>query len=67
MTEKWKTIEQGILGTTSSALALITSFQEQIEWWLRVGALILGLTISLLTLLKLLGANIRFFKRKDQP
>jgi hypothetical protein len=39
-----------IAGTVTPILAVITSLQEQIEFWLRVSGLIVGLLVGLLSL-----------------
>ena len=41
----WK----GIVGTVSPALGIITSFQQQIEWHLRIASLAVGLLVGLLS------------------
>ena len=43
-------VVKGIVGTASPALGVITSFQEQIEWHLRVASLVVGLAVGLLSL-----------------
>ena len=45
----WK----GIVGTVSPVLGIITSFQEQIEWTLRITSLVVGLLVGLLSLLSM--------------
>ena len=42
---------KGIVGTASPALGVITSFQEQIEWHLRIASLIIGLLVGVLSLI----------------
>jgi len=49
----------GLVGTGAPVLAMIASWQEQMEWWLRVLALILGCTVSLLTI------YIMIFRKKE--
>jgi len=36
-------------------LGLITSMQEQFEYWLRVGSLVVGITVGLASLYRLLS------------
>ena len=45
----WK----GIVGTASPILGVITSFQEQIEWHLRIASLLVGLLVGVLSLIGL--------------
>ena len=40
---------KAIVGIASPALGLITSFQEQIEWHLRVASLLVGLAVGILS------------------
>ena len=44
---------KAILGTVSPLLGLITSFQEQIEWHLRILSLLVGLAVGVLSLIGL--------------
>jgi hypothetical protein len=44
----------GIAGTVAPALGLVTSFQEQLEWGLRMTSLTIGLVVGLLSLWNLL-------------
>ena len=41
----WK----GIVGTVSPVLGIITSFQQQIEWHLRIASLAVGLLVGVLS------------------
>jgi hypothetical protein len=45
---------KGTVGTISPFLGVITSFQEQIEWHLRVLSLVVGLLVGLLSLISLI-------------
>jgi len=45
---------KGIIGTASPVLGVITSFQEQIEWHLRILSLIVGLAVGLLSLVAMI-------------
>ena len=49
------TLINGIAGTCASAIAVLTTFQEQLEWWIRVSGGILGIAIACITLCKLLN------------
>ena len=44
----------GVVGTVAPALGLITSFQEQLEWGLRMTSLGIGIIVGLLSLWKLI-------------
>ena len=48
------TLINGLVGTASSCFAVISTFQEQLEWWVRIGAGFLGLLIGLITLVNLI-------------
>jgi hypothetical protein len=48
------TISNGIIGTTTSIGATIVSLMPQVEAWLRISSLVLGLVIAVLTLDKIL-------------
>jgi len=48
------TLTNGIAGMCASALAVLTTFQEQLEWWIRISGGVLGLMIACITLCKLL-------------
>jgi hypothetical protein len=43
-------VTKAIVGIASPALGLITSFQEQIEWHLRIASLLVGLAVGILSL-----------------
>ena len=51
---------KGIVGTASPVLGVITSFQEQIEWHLRIASLLVGLLVGVLSLIGM----IRKLRRK---
>ena len=40
---------KAIVGTASPALGVVTSFQEQIEWHLRIASLLVGLLVGVLS------------------
>ena len=44
---------KGIVGTASPVLGVVTSFQEQIEWHLRIASLLVGLLVGVLSLIGL--------------
>ena len=41
---------RGIVGAGAPVIGFITSLQEQIEWHLRVGSLVLGILASLIAI-----------------
>ncbi len=43
-----------LVGMTAPVLGLVTSMQEQFEYWLRVGSLIVGISVGLLSFYRLL-------------
>ena len=51
--EHGKDLVHGIAGTVAPALGVITSFQEQLEWGLRMTSLTVGLVVGLLSLFRL--------------
>jgi hypothetical protein len=53
-------VNKAFLGTVSPLLGLVTSYQEQIEWHLRVGSLLVGLAVGVLSLVGM----VRKMRRK---
>jgi xanthine/uracil permease len=53
-------VSKAIVGIASPVLGVITSFQEQIEWHLRVASLLVGLAVGLMSLV----AMARKLRRK---
>ena len=53
-TEHGRDLLHGVAGTVAPALGVITSFQEQLEWGLRMTSLTIGIVVGLLSLFKLL-------------
>lgn len=43
-------VSKAIVGIASPVVGVITSFQEQIEWHLRVASLLVGLAVGLMSL-----------------
>ena len=43
-------ILKAIVGIASPVIGVITSFQEQIEWTLRVASLVVGLIVGIMSL-----------------
>ena len=52
--EHGRDLLHGVSGTVAPALGVITSFQEQLEWGLRMTSLTIGIVVGLLSLFKLL-------------
>lgn len=42
---------KGIIGTASPLLGVVTSFQEQLEWYLRISSLVVGLAVGVMSLI----------------
>ena len=42
---------KAVVGTASPVLGVITSFQEQVEWHLRIASLLVGLLVGVLSLI----------------
>jgi hypothetical protein len=43
-------VAKAIVGVASPVMGVVTSFQEQIEWHLRVASLIVGLAVGIMSL-----------------
>jgi len=41
---------KGFVGTLSPFLGIVTSFQEQIEWHLRIASLLVGIAVGVFSL-----------------
>ena len=46
-------ISKAIVGIASPVVGVITSFQEQIEWTLRVASLLVGLAVGIMSLVSM--------------
>ena len=53
-------VSKAIIGTASPVLGVITSYQEQIEWHLRIVSLLVGLLVGILSLVSM----VRKLRRK---
>jgi len=53
-------VSKAILGMVSPLLGLVTSYQEQIEWHLRVSSLLVGLLVGIMSLVSM----VRKLRRK---
>jgi hypothetical protein len=47
-------VMKAIVGIASPVLGVITSYQEQIEWHLRVASLVVGLAVGVMSLVSML-------------
>ena len=54
MNHYYHTVVNGIAGMTASLGAVITTFQTQLEWWVRMTGGLLGLAIGCITLYNLI-------------
>jgi hypothetical protein len=46
-------VMKAIVGIASPAVGVITSFQEQLEWHLRVSSLVVGLAVCVMSLVSM--------------
>lgn len=51
--DQGKDFLHGVVGTVAPAVGFVTSFQEQLEWGMRMTSLTIGIIVGLLSLLKL--------------
>lgn len=51
---------KAIVGIASPVVGVITSFQEQVEWHLRIASLLVGLAVGVMSLM----AMVRKWRRK---
>ena len=47
-------IIDSLVGMGAPTLGLITSMQEQFEYWLRIGSLLVGITVGLVSLYRVI-------------
>ena len=47
--EHHHTLAKGALGAGANLLGVITSFQQELEWWLRITSLGVGVLVGILT------------------
>ena len=47
-------IFDSLIGMAAPVLGLVTSMQEQFEYWLRVGSLVVGIAVGVASLYRLL-------------
>ena len=53
-------VSKALIGTASPLLGVVTSYQEQIEWHLRVASLLVGLAVGIMSLI----AMVRKLRRR---
>jgi hypothetical protein len=53
-------VSKAIVGIASPVVGVITSFQEQVEWHLRIASLLVGLAVGLMSL----AAMVRKWRSK---
>jgi hypothetical protein len=58
------TLINGILGFSASVFAVLTTFQEQLEYWIRVSGGLIGLLIGAITLCNLICKRIDKYRSK---
>ena len=44
---------KAIVGIASPVVGVLTSFQEQVEWHLRIASLVVGLTVGIMSLVSM--------------
>lgn len=54
MNENCYTIANGVVGFAASLLGVLSTFQEQLEWWMRMTGGSLGILVALITLYNLI-------------
>ncbi len=47
-------ISDSLIGMAAPVIGLVTSMQEQFEYWLRVGSLVVGIAVGVASLYRLL-------------
>lgn len=45
---------KAVIGTASPLLGVVTSFQEQLEWYLRISSLVVGLAVGVMSLVAMI-------------
>jgi len=59
MSENCHTLANGIIGFAASCLGVLSTFQEQLEWWMRMTGGMLGIVVAIITLWNLLKPKTR--------
>ena len=52
-------VSKAIVGIASPVMGVVTSFQEQIEWHLRVASLCVGLAVGVMSLVSMARKMLR--------
>jgi hypothetical protein len=60
-------ITNGFTGIAASTLALITSFQEQLDWWVRFSGSVILLAISIISLYNMVSQLITKWRKRNNP
>ena len=53
-------VSKAIVGIASPVVGVVTSFQEQVEWHLRIASLVVGLAVGVMSL----AAMVRKWRRR---
>jgi hypothetical protein len=56
----------GVTGAMASLLAVITSFQEQLDWWVRFSGSVILLAISFISLYNMVSQLITKWRTKEK-
>lgn len=59
-------LSNGVTGAASSSLALITSFQQQLDWWVRFSGSVILLAISFISLYNMVSQLITKRRTKEK-
>lgn len=54
MNHHYHTVVNGVAGISASFGAVLTTFQTQLEWWIRISGGILGIMVTIITIYNLL-------------
>ena len=58
------TLINGITGVAASCLGVLSTFQEQFEWWLRITGGMIGVAIGAITLCNLICKRVQAYRAK---
>jgi len=59
MSDNQHTFTNGTIGMLSSSIAVVSSFQTQLEWWVRISGSALFCLVSLFTLINLIRGLLK--------
>jgi len=54
------------VGFSASTIAVITSFQQEIEWWVRIATSVVGLMIAILSLVLMVRKTFFYKSYKER-